>query len=149
MATDRMRLRFHPLWRFLNGEPELVRQNVHYLLVYSAVGFAAAILFDDTAVISAFFAFALWVSAAALTDWRTERGLWMLALVYLLSFGFTYACIMIGQARDILRGVQVESIALLVDAALGTLLLSILMRFLVRVIQQNFAISYSSDDKGT
>jgi hypothetical protein len=123
---------------YVNGRPEVVCHYVLYPFILSIAAFATQACFD-TGVITAFFAMNLFASAASLTHWRTERGLWMLALLFFLIYVFTYACCVLGTIRDAIRGIQVDDTPLFIDFTIGFLLLSITLRFLATVAKENYA----------
>lgn len=129
------------MWQILRGDAEAV---VHWAPFLTIGGFGIAglsIAFDDHGIITGFFLAALGVSAAGLSEWRSERGLWMLATVYLPIYGCVYSLIILSNIIDALRGVPANGPALVVDSSLGTLLLVALLRFVLKVARENYYVS--------
>ncbi len=87
------------------------------------------------------FAIFLGACGGSLVDWRHERGLWMLAGLFLLFCCAIYGLFICGQVRDIIRGAVETNIGLMIDFSLGTMLLSSTIRFLWRVAKYNRTFS--------
>jgi hypothetical protein len=130
----------------LRGDPEAIVAYGPHIFLAAFLIIALSLLVDGTGILAGFFAAGLGGAGILLANWRTERGLWMLAGVYLVVNLFVYGCFSVGQIRDALQGVQVESVALLVDFTIGTLLLVTTIRFLVNVARENYQISRSRAD---
>jgi hypothetical protein len=128
---------------FLQGEPAAILAHTRSFLFGSLIAILSSRWTDGTGIITAFFALGLGASGAVFSHWRTERGLWMLAVLFFLMNAVTYMFIVWGQLQDAFRGVRAESVVLFVDFAIGTLLLTITLRFLVRIAKETFLLSYS------
>jgi hypothetical protein len=134
------------MWRILRGEPEAV---VAWAPVSICLGFAIvglSIAFDSSGIITGFFLGGLGVTAAGLSGWRRERGLWMLATVLILMYGFCYVVSCFSQVMDAMRGAPANHPALVVDFSIGTLLLIATLRFLFNVARENY--TFSNSDHG-
>ena len=59
--------------------------------------------FFDFGVLTGFFLFGLGTSGAALSDWRKERGLWMLAVLLFVIFDSIYLILCVEEIIDIWR----------------------------------------------
>lgn len=64
----------------------------------------------------------------------------MLALPFLFVNAFIYICICIGQFRDGWQGARPDSFLLTLDVAMGTALLLISVRFLIRIARENYSL---------
>ncbi len=73
------------------------------------------------------------------TEFRVERGLWMLAALYFAIWaGMSLLCLY-GETRDLIRGV-VPEVSLIVDAAIATAIMHGHTKFLWKVISHNLSI---------
>ena len=86
-------------------------------------------------------AISLGASGAVFRDWRSERGLWMLACLFLLLFGFVYCLCVYGELRDLWQGRGFPGWGVWVDALIGMALLSSHVRILAQIVRLNFKIS--------
>jgi hypothetical protein len=129
------------MWSILRGDPAAIVSWGPYLLFAGIALFGLSLLDFDHGTVTGFLAIGLGASGGAFTKWRSERGLWMLAILFLLMNAFVYFCFCFGQVRDALRGVLPDNIALTVDVSLGALLLLVQMRFLVRVARANYYVT--------
>ncbi len=107
------------------------------------LGFVS-VWFGLPGVITAVFAITLGAAGGSLIRWRHDRGLWMLAGLFLLLFVGIYGLTLYGRGRDIVRGAAQPEIGLAIDFSLGTLLLSSTVRFLWRVAKYNWTLSPAS-----
>jgi hypothetical protein len=124
---------------FLRGDPTAIVQAVPYFLLGGMAALGLSAYFDGTGIIAAGFVFALGTAGASLDEWRTERGLWMLAGLFLLIYGAVYVCFCIGQLQDVLRGAQPPDTLTLIDVSIGTAVLVVNLRFLTRVAIENYS----------
>ncbi|MEX2287125.1 MAG: hypothetical protein WD648_08555 [Planctomycetaceae bacterium] len=135
------------MWAFLRGDPSQVVRFCMPLLIGGLVGgFIVAHVGAGHGVITAIYAGTLGAIGATLKDWRTERGLWMLAVLFLLFFGSVEVCIILNELWDAFRGAQPHGYGLTVDVSIASLLLSVLIRFLFAVARYNFALSRAERD---
>ncbi len=70
----------------------------------------------------------------------------MLAVLYLILYGGIYAIFIFGQICDVVRNAAPTPLAIMVDATLGTVLLSTNFRFMYRVGRINWSISQETLD---
>jgi hypothetical protein len=129
------------MWSILRGEPTAIVRWGPYLLIAGMALMGLSFLHFDHGVITGFFAVGLGASGGAFTKWQSERGLWMLAAVFFGIYVFVYVCLCIGQIQDALRGAPPPSITLIVDVAIGCLMLVAHLRFLVHVAKENYLLS--------
>ncbi len=133
------------MWSLIRGEPEAVIRWAGPLLVVGLLlGFASTQLEAPLGVITSVFAIALGAVGGTFIHWRQERGLWMLAVFFMLVFGAIYAMFVFGQVRDIVRGARQPDVGVMIDGALGTLLLLATLRFLRRMAKDNWTFSRES-----
>jgi hypothetical protein len=129
------------MWSFLRGEPDTVTRWFRWLIAAGfLVGFAS-VRFNLPGVITAFFLMYLGASGGGLIHWRNERGLWMLAVLFLAVNIAIYGLFAVGQVRDIVRGARPADIGLIADFSLGTTLLAVCIRFLCQVARYNWNLS--------
>ena len=124
---------------FLRGDPRTMVPIAPYLLLGGMAALGLSAYFDGGGIITAGFVLALGAASASLDEWRSERGLWMLAGLFLLIYGAIYICFCIGQLQDVLRGAQAPVTLTLIDLSIGTAVLVIILRFLTRVAIENYS----------
>ena len=132
------------LWAFFRGEPNAIVPIGPYLLVCGMAAIGLSTFADGSGIITAFFVAGLGAAGAGLSEWRTERGLWMLAALLFLMYGFVYVCSCFGQLMDALRGAPANNTALVLDLSFGTLVLLATLRFLLKIAKENYVISAST-----
>src|SRR5260221_14299657 len=117
----------------LRGEPDVVIRSARALILAGMLlGYACARL-EIPGVISAVFAVGLGASGGCLVQWRTDRGLWMLAGLFLLINSGIWTLVTCAHIFDIIRGVPQGDVGLTVDFGMGSSLLSSTLRFNWRV----------------
>jgi hypothetical protein len=129
------------MWSLIRGDPDVVIRFARLLILGGIfLGIAAARL-EIPGTVAAFFAVGLGASGGSLIHWRTERGLWMLAVFFLvihcLIFGFFTAA----RVVDIIQGAFQPDVGLIIDFGSAMLILSISLRFLSRIVRYNWAFS--------
>ena len=135
------------MWAFLRGDPfQVVRFCIPLLVGGMIGGFIVAHVGAGYGVITAGYAVCLGASGATLKNWRTEPGLWMLAVLSLLIFGSVEMCIILSELWDAFRGAQPVNVGVTIDVSIASLLLSVLIRFLFAVARYNFAFSRAERD---
>ena len=87
--------------------------------------------------------FGLGELAATFTNWKTERGLWMLAVLYFLIKGPIYAFFVIDQVQRLVDGKAQLLTLETIDIAIGSTILGFTVRFLWAVCQYNRTIRTS------
>jgi ferredoxin len=128
----------------VRGEPDVVTCWAGPLILGGMLlGFASA-RFDLPGVITAMIAIGFGASGGSLVHWRYERGLWMLAGLFLLVYAAIYGLFIYGQVGDIVRGARRPAVGLMLDFSLGTMILSGTLRFLSRVAKHNWTFSRES-----
>ncbi len=131
---------------FIRGEPDVVTRWSAALLVAGLLLGPATAWFDLPGVITAMFLIYLGAAAGSLVRWRDERGLWMLAALWLVISVVIYGLFAFGQIRDIVRGAPQAEVSLIVDFTLGTMLLSVSCRFLSQVARYNRSLPEATHD---
>jgi hypothetical protein len=131
----------------VRGEPEVVLSWAAPLILLGMLFGVAAARFQQPGVITAVFATCLGASGGALRDWRQERGLWMLASLFLVINVAVYGLLNFGQAHDLMRGVPWGEFGLTIDVAIGTMLLASNVRFLWRVAKGNWTFTHLADEQ--
>lgn len=135
------------MWSLIRGEPDaVIRWGGPLILGGMLLGFAAARI-GLPGVITAVFAIGLGASGGSFAGWRHERGLWMLAGVFIVFFTTFYGLSIFGQIRDFVRGAPQNSIGMSIDFSLATMLLSTNLRFLWRVAKYNWRLSRKSGSR--
>jgi hypothetical protein len=117
----------------------LIRQAPWYLLGGVLLVCASRFL-DGFGTASAVMAVSLGASGAVFRGWRSERGLWMLAGLFLLLFGAGYSLCIYGQLRDLWQGRGCPRWDVWVDVLIGTVLLGSQVRILGQIVRLNVKI---------
>ncbi len=131
------------MWALIRGEPDVVIRWAGQLILFGMLLAFLSVQLDWPGVITAVFAIGLGAAGGSLVHWRDERGLWMLAGVFLLIYTAIYALSAFGQVGDIIRGARQPEISLVIDFSVGTMLLSATLRFLWRVARENWTFSHT------
>jgi hypothetical protein len=130
----------------LRGDPTAITTYANHLFVGGFVLTGLSLLMGGNGILTGFFLAGIGGAGLFLAEWRSDRGLWMLAGLFLIINLFVYGCFCVGQIRDAIHGVQIEGLALLIDVTLATGLLIATIRFLTRVAVENFASSRRAQD---
>ena len=123
--------------KIIAGLPEAIIPNCLLMMIAGILGCIVTAQFGGFGILTFVQVATLGVSAASLSEYRTDRGLWMFALLMLVIWGGLYALGLTMQTLDMLRGVQ-SPVAILIDASLATFCTTIHLRFLWRVARYNF-----------
>lgn len=132
-------MRTQDVLAIIRGDPKTVVPYSPWILLGGMAVVAASYLGDGAGLISGFFCAALGAAGGSLVNWQRERGLWMLAGVFLVMFSAVYLLSCCGQLADVWRGAKPADLAVSVDFVVGTLLLSAMLRFLVTVARDNYS----------
>lgn len=103
-----------------------------------AAGFLVGILTGPT--LTSFILVTFGAMGGSFYNWRSERGLWMLAALFLTAFGIGYAFVMYDQIAGLVFGRAGLAGWAAVDCAVGTLIWGVMVRFLWSVLRLNFWI---------
>ena len=130
----------------MRGDPEfVVRWAWLLLLVAMLLGFLCARL-EIAGIFTCAFLGALGAGGGMLVQYRTDRGLWMLAALFLVIYCGLYVLFFVGQLGDVLRNAGQAPVGVVVDFSVATLLLSANIRFLFRIARFNWSISRENLD---
>ena len=135
--------RTHVLWAILRGDPDAIVACCGFLLAGGIALMALSSFTNVPGILVGFFAATLGAAGGALEKWRSERGLWMLAMLFFLIYAFLYVCFCIGQVADALRGGP-NDIYLMLEWSISIFFLVSTLRFLVMVAKENYVFSASS-----
>ena len=117
----------------MRGDPDTVVRWAGFLLLGAMLfGFLCAKL-DLPGINTCWSLAALGAGGGSLVQYRRDRGLWMLAALYLLIYCGFYVLFFIEQVGDILRNAAQPPLGVGIDFTVATLLLSANIRFLYRV----------------
>jgi hypothetical protein len=122
----------------IGGDPSAVVRYSGLLILSGMLLAFASVQCDTAGAITGTFAIALGAAGGSLARWRTERGLWMLAVLFLTIYCAIYVLVSLGQILDWIRGVRNPEPSLIIDFSFGTILLSAIIRFLAKVARQNW-----------
>lgn len=111
-----------------------VDRCIRFMAVFMIAGIAC---WFGPFALSGFMLFGLGVFAANFTNWKTERGLWMLALLYFFIYATLYVFFTIDQAKDLIAGKAQLLTLSTVDLAIGSSVLGYTVRFLWAVFRYN------------
>ena len=79
-------------------------------------------------IITSTVAVGLGATGAVFVQFRTDRGLWMLAVLFISILSAVYGICIVGEARDVLRNAPQPPLALVIDYSVTTLLVSTNLR---------------------
>ncbi len=127
------------------GEPDMVIRAAPWLILFGILVALVSTQLVFAPVIIALFAIGLGASGRTFEQWRTERGLWMLAVLFLLMNCGFYVLITVGQLNDILGAARAFDLMLFIDFTIGTTLLVAQIKFLKYVGRENWKISREKD----
>jgi len=124
----------------IHGDPDWAASLMPMLMLPAFLACYLCVRFHIPGILSCFQLAAFAVSAATFTEYRTERGLWMLATLFFAIWGGVLLLWFYGQAQDWVRGVAPD-MTLIIDAAIATLIMHGHTKFLWRLIFLNLSIS--------
>jgi len=129
------------MWKLIQGDPDTVIRWFRPLLLGAMIGLFLTTRLEIPGLIACIFLGSLGAAGGSFAQYRTNRGLWILAIVFLLMYGLIYAMFTFGQIQDLLRNAARPPIGDAVDLTLGTALLVTNLRFLCRVAHANWRMS--------
>ena len=132
--------------RLLRGDPEYVIRWYRLILAAALVVGLIVVQLDWPGVITCVFTAALGAAGGSFGAYRSERGLWMLAALYLLIYGGIYGIIAFAHVHDVLRNALPTPLPIIIDATVGTLILTINLQFLFAAGRINWALSNNPID---
>lgn len=122
----------------INGEPESITKVAApgMLLAFPALFLIARC--EIPGILSCGQFAALSASAAMLIEYRTERGLWMLAALFSVCWIAIYGLCLLGEILDPNRGNA--SLSLAIDAAISMFIMQTHIRFLWKTARSNYQL---------
>jgi hypothetical protein len=126
------------LLAILRGDTWTIARTGPYLLLGGMIAIALSSIADGVGILTAWNLAGLGATGAALSDWRKERGLWMLASLMFLLYGAIYVIACVAHVLDQLRGAPALPAELMLDVLSGAALLGIILRFSFRVAIDNY-----------
>lgn len=124
----------------INNDLDVVTKRMQLLV---GPAFAALFLcawFGVPALLTSFQLVAFSISAATLSDFRTEKGLWMLATLYFVLWAAISMIWTYGEVRDWMNGAAPPQ-GILVDGAFATLVMQSHVRYLWKIMRCNRSVS--------
>lgn len=137
------------MWSFIHGKPDSVVQWAPALIYVGLFLGIASGRFGIPGGITAGFMVYLGACAGSLARWRYERGLWMLAIFFLLFSAAVYGLFAYGEICDMFRGLRQPDVLVMADTCLGTMLLSVSIRFLWQVGRASARLSMNKPNGGS
>ena len=123
----------------LRGDPEAVTRQLPIMALPAIVACFVTAQFGGFGILTFVHLFGFAVLAASMTEYKTEKGLWMLALLFAVIWTAFILLYMYGQFLDLRRGVVADwSIA--IDAFLTMFLMRLMVRFLSKTAKLNYLI---------
>ena len=132
--------------RILNGDPEAIIPLFSIMYLTGVLGCLVSVKFGGFGILTCAHLLGFGVLAASMTQYKTDKGLWMLALFLFVFYLGLMAMWMCGTFVDFRRGKGLlfnGSIA--VDAFLGLSLGRLMVRFLWKTAKLNYLISIKSE----
>lgn len=130
--------------QLLRGDPEAITRSLPLVMLPAILGCFVIAQFGGFGILTCVHLFAFSVSAASMSEYKTERGLWMLALLFASLWTCLIAMWMYGQFLDIRRGVAFNG-WIAIDAFFATFLMRLMVRFLWKTACLNYRISINTD----
>jgi hypothetical protein len=124
----------------LQGEPDTETARLPILMLPAFLGCFLCARLDVPGLLSCFQIAAFAASAAMFTDFRVERGLWMLATLYFLIWAGISLLWLYGETRDWIRGVA-PAATLILDAAIATSIMHAHTKYLWKLRLRNLSVS--------
>jgi hypothetical protein len=128
------------IYALFHGDPDSVTSRLALLMLPAFIGCFVCGRFDVPGLLSCFQLAAFAVSAAMLTDFRVERGLWMLAALFFVIWAGISLMWLYGETHDLIRGVAPPT-TLVVDAAIATSIMHSHTKYLWKIAIRNMAVS--------
>ncbi len=128
----------------LRGDPEAITRRLPLMMLPAILVCFASAQFGGVGILTFAHLFGFAVLAAAMTEYRTEKGLWMLALLFAVIWSAFIVLYMYGQLTDLRRGVAVNGL-LAIDVFFTMFLMRLAVRFLWKTARVNYLISMSQD----
>lgn len=121
---------------YLRVNPATADRLVHFAAVPMLLGIA---FWLGGLKIAAMMLGGIGAMAACLSNWRTERGLWMLAGLFLVMYGGIYLSLLILSIQQVIAGRAGQGV-LAVDVVIGTCSLGVAVRIFWAITCWNFRL---------
>jgi hypothetical protein len=130
----------------LLGDPEAITQKLPIVALPAIIACVVTAQFGGFGILTFVHLFAFAILAASMTDYKTEKGLWMLALLFAAIWSGFIAMYSYGSIMDWRLGVAFNG-AVAIDAFFTMFILRLMVRFLWKTARLNYL--YSNDSAVT
>lgn len=124
----------------LRGDPEAITRRLPIMMLPAIIACFVSGYFGGALLLTCVHAFAFAVLAASMTEYKTEKGLWMLALFFAVFWAGLLAIGTYFQFLDLWRGAPFE-VGLAIDVFFTMLLMRLMVRFLWKTAKWNYSLS--------
>lgn len=128
----------------LRGDPEAITQRLPIVMLPAIVACLASARFGGFGLFTFVHLFGFGVLAASMSEYKTDKGLWMLALLFAAIWSGIIAMWMYGQFMDLRRGVALNA-GIAIDVSCALFLMRLMVRFLWKSARLNYTISMGVD----
>lgn len=124
----------------LQGDPEAITRRLPIVALPAIIACFVSGNFGGALLLTCVHTFIFAVSAACMTEYKTDKGLWMLALFFAVFWGGFLVMGTYFQFLDGWRGAPLE-VGVAIDGFLAMLLMGLMVRFLWRTAKLNYSLS--------
>ena len=128
----------------LLGDPEATTRRLPILMLPAVIACVITAQFGSFGILTFVHLFGFAVLAAAMREYKTDKGLWMLALLFATICSGLIAMGIFGLIMDFRRGVVFNG-AIAIDAFFAMFLMWLMVRFLWKTAKLNYAFSVQAD----
>lgn len=131
--------------KFLSCDPEAILRWFPLLMLLAIASLVLSFQFGGLGILSSVHLFIFAVSAASMQEYKTEKGLWMLALTFAVLWAGMMSLCIYGQFMDLIRGVRFNPL-IAVDAATMMFIMRMTIRFLWKCAKINYTFRIHRHD---
>jgi hypothetical protein len=126
----------------LQGDPEAVTRRLPILGLPAIIACFVSGYFGGALLLTCVHAFGFAVLAGSMTEYKTDKGLWMLALLFAAIWGGLLSMWTYFEFLDLWRGAALE-VGLAIDVFFTMFLMRLMVRFLWKTAKVNYSLSVS------
>ncbi|MEQ1831115.1 MAG: hypothetical protein ABL921_34535 [Pirellula sp.] len=128
----------------LQGDPEAITRRLPIMMIPAIIACFVSGNLGGVGILTGAHLFGFAVLAASMTEYKTDKGLWMLALLFATIWTGLIGLWMYGQFLDLLRGIPFQA-GIAIDAFFAMFLMRLMVRFLWKTVKLNYSLSIGSD----
>ena len=128
----------------LHGDPEAITRRLPIMMLPAIVACFVSGNLGGVGMLTCVHTFGFAVLAASLTEYKTEKGVWMFALLFAAIWSGLIAMWLYGQFLDLRRGVPFQ-VGIAIDGFFAMFLMRLMVRFLWKTAKVNYSLSIGVD----